>query len=156
MIFNAWYGRYLGGVFSDEGFPSGIWFPTGDSGRQRTILRLLDGRGADNPNNLASWNPDTEESVFFDNQRTEAVESSYEIALVALVEAIAFLESDPIAAGIGGFGTDDREAWLWGLRHWVRFESVLEELVGSDPTFAIFINHRISPTVFRLVIVSIR
>ena len=30
------------------------------------------------------------------------------------------------------------DEWLWGLRHWVRFESVLAELVGSDPTFAVF------------------
>ena len=65
MIFNAWYGRFLSGVFGDESLPSGIWFPTGDSGRQRTITRLMKGRGMGNPENIASWDPATEESAFF-------------------------------------------------------------------------------------------
>ena len=58
--------------------------------------------------------------------------------LLALVDALAFLKSEPKSAGEGGFGSDDMEDWIWGLRHWVKFESVLAELVGDDPTFAVF------------------
>ena len=91
-----------------------------------------------NPENIASWDPATEESAFFDDQRTEIIESSDEVALTALVDALAFLRSPPTANGQGGFGSEVMDEWLWGLRHWVRFESVLAELVGSDPTFAVF------------------
>ena len=91
-----------------------------------------------NPENIASWDPATEESAFFDDQRTEIIESSDEVALTALVDALAFLRSPPTANGQGGFGSEIADEWLWGLRHWVRFESVLAELVGSDPTFAVF------------------
>jgi penicillin amidase len=69
---------------------------------------------------------------------TDEVESSDELMLVALVDALAFLRSEPTGPGEGGFGTDVMDDWLWGLRHWVRFESVLAELVGDDPTFSVF------------------
>ena len=136
MIFNAWYGRFLAGVFNDEGFPSGIWFPTGDSGRQRTIVRFMESRGPHNSQGLSSWNPEMEESAFFDVLGTEEVESSDEVALDALVKGLNFLMETPTGPGVGGFGTEDMDQWLWGLRHWVRFDSVLTEVIGNDPTFA--------------------
>jgi acyl-homoserine lactone acylase PvdQ len=30
------------------------------------------------------------------------------------------------------------DAWLWGLRHQVRFESLLNEFLGDDPRFEVF------------------
>jgi penicillin amidase len=131
MIFNAWVGRFMTAAVSDEGFP-GLGFPTGTTGRFRLLKRLLDGRGPDNPLSMGSWNPDTEESVYFDDLRTEAFETSTEIALVALVDALDFLESPPTEPGKGGFGTDDMDQWLWGMRHWVRFTSLLGDFFGVD------------------------
>lgn len=137
MIFNAWYGRFLGSVINDERIPSGTFEPTGDSGRQRLIKRiLLEGRGDDNPAGLASFNPDTGESIYFDIDGTPIVETSDELMLAALTDALNYLESPPTGPGEGGFGTDDMDAWLWGLRHTVRFDSVLAEFLGDDPTFS--------------------
>ena len=45
----------------------------------------------------------------------------------------------PMMPGYGGYGTDDMDQWLWGLRHMAKFESLLAEAFGSDPTFAFLI-----------------
>ncbi len=136
MLFNAWVGRYMRGVFDDEGLP-GVWQPTGDTGRLRALTFLLAGRGEGNPLDQASWIDVHGESAFFDDLRTpDVVERSDEIALIAMRDALAFLRAAPSDDGRGGFGTDDMDAWLWGLRHWVRFDSVLAEFLGSDPTYA--------------------
>ncbi len=135
MIFNAWFPRFLSGTFDDEGLP-GVWQPTGGTGRMRALTRIAFGRGADNPNKLASFNAATGESAFFDILTTEAIERSDEIALLALQGAIDFLRSDPIEAGQGGFGSDDMATWLWGLRHMVKFESILLDFFGDNATFA--------------------
>ncbi|MFK7927131.1 MAG: penicillin acylase family protein [Myxococcota bacterium] len=137
MIFNAWYGRFLRSVIDDEQIPSGTFAPTGDSGRQRVIKRfLLEGRGADNPAGLASFNEETGESIYFDIDGTEVVETSDELMIAAVTGALDFLESPATGPGEGGFGTPEMDKWLWGLRHMVRFESVIAEFLGDDPTFA--------------------
>jgi penicillin G amidase len=130
-IHAAWSARFFSAVFDDEALP-GVWNPTGRTGRERTLLLMLDGRGPDNSTGLASWNPDTEESVYFDVLGTDDVETSDEVALVALLDALDFLRSADDGDGKGGFNTDDMAGWLWGLRHWVHFDSVLEELLGGD------------------------
>jgi penicillin amidase len=135
MIFNAWLGRYISGVFDDEGLP-GVWQPSGGTGRMRTLLRLLKGRGGDNPEQLASWLADTGESVFFDKRGTAPIETSFEIALMAMLDALAYLEGPPDAPDRGGFGTTDQSTWLWGLRHTVRFDSILLEFLDSAEQFA--------------------
>ena len=112
MIFNAWYGRFLGGVFNDEGLPSGIWTPTGDSGRQRSITRMLEGRGSHNSNGLTSWNDETGESAFFDDLSTDVIETSNEVMLSALIDALVFLRSPATDSGEGGFGLLGRLARL--------------------------------------------
>lgn len=131
MIFNAWMGRFVNLVLEDEGW-RGVYRPTGDTGRTRTLMRMLRGRGPGNPEGLASWNPDTEESAFFDVLGTPEIETSDEIAIRAMVDALAFLESPPTSRYQGGFGTPDMDQWLWGLRHVVRFESILGELLSPD------------------------
>lgn len=125
MIFNAWIGRFQDKVFGDEPMP-GIWRFSGSTGRARALQRFtLQGRGADNPANLASFNKETGESIFFDVLGTEAVERSEEVALMALKDALAFLGGPAGKQGTGGFGTWDVTRWLWGLRHQVKFESTI-------------------------------
>ncbi len=49
----------------------------------------------------------------------------------ALLDAVRALAVAPSAPGVGGFGTTDQTAWLWGLRHQVRLESVLKVYAGD-------------------------
>lgn len=137
MIFNAWYPRFLQLALNDERFPPGSFQPTGDSGRLRFLrMHLLEGRGPGNPRDLASYNPDTQESIYFDIDGTEPVETSEELMVLALESALDFLSGSPTGTGEGGFGTPDMSTWLWGLRHGVRFESILQSFLGEDPAFS--------------------
>jgi hypothetical protein len=93
---------------------------------------MLDGRQG-NSTNLQSYNATTEESIFFDRLGTAPVERSEEVILTALGESLDFLSGAPTGPAEGGFGTDDMSAWIWGLRHQVRFESLLADfLEGTD------------------------
>jgi len=141
MIFNSWFPRFVQGVLNDEGIDRS-WSPavTGGTYTMQTILLLTQGRGAANPMELGSWNPATEESVFFDDVTTAEVESSQEIGINALVAALDFLESEPTDAGAGGFGTATMDDWLWGLRHQVRFESLLGDTLGDDPSLSLLLD----------------
>jgi len=134
MIFNAWVRRFIAAVWDDEGIDAWRW---GGEARIAALLRFLAGRGPDNPGALTSWNPATGESVFFDRLGTPALETSDELMLRALVDALAYLESGTAGAASGGFGTADMDAWLWGLRHQVRFESILGSYVGDDPALSL-------------------
>jgi penicillin amidase len=138
MIFNVWLGRTLRMTFDDEGIPGGVWETNGDHGRLRAFKRIWAGRGAENPEQLASWNPETQESIFFDKVGTDPVERSGEVVLMALADGLAFLRSEPTGPGEGGFGTDDMAQWLWGLRHQARFESLLLGYLSADSEFAMF------------------
>jgi len=135
MIFNAYIRRFFVAVWDDEGINAERW---GGEARPTALLRFLAGRGAGNPSDLASWNPATEEAVFFDVLGTEAKESSDELMVQALVAALAYLESPETAPGMDGFGTPDMDEWLWGLRHQVRFESILKSYGGGNPALALF------------------
>ncbi|HYD50685.1 MAG TPA: penicillin acylase family protein [Terriglobales bacterium] len=137
MIFNAWIGRFLRGVWGDEPINGGL-VPEGDMTRLKLIRQFLQARDAGTTGGFASHNPATGESIYFDVLNTELVESSREVMLQAFVEALSFLESAPIEAGRGGFGTTDQSTWLWGLRHQARFESLLAPFLGNDPNFEPF------------------
>ncbi|MEL6180825.1 MAG: penicillin acylase family protein, partial [Myxococcota bacterium] len=80
--------------------------------------------------------PDTGESIFFDVLATDPRERSEEIMLDALTRGLDWLESDPTGAGEDGFGTADMDQWLWGLRHQVRFESLLADFLPPDSDFS--------------------
>ena len=134
MIFNSYMGRFMRLVFDDE--PLGqAWLYNASRMQVRSLRYFLEGRGPDNPGQLTSWHPDTQEAIFFDILDTPEVERSDEIMLSALIQGLEFLESEPVAAGTGGFGNTDMSTWLWGLRHQVRFESLLSEFLGDDPAF---------------------
>lgn len=142
MIFNEWHKAQFRWIFGDEGMSAA--FETDRATRiTRALYDLWRGRGDDDPAGLAHWDPTTRESVFFDRVGTEVVETSREIALLALADALERLAAPPPddRPGVGGFGTSDRAQWLWGLRHLVIFQSVLTEFVpGDDPAFGLLVN----------------
>ncbi|RLB50826.1 MAG: hypothetical protein DRJ42_18090 [Deltaproteobacteria bacterium] len=146
-LFHSWFSQYTNLVMNDEGISSKLSpAVTGDTYRLSTIDILLRGRGAGNPLSLGSWNPATEESVFFDDVTTAEVESSHEIAIRALDEALAYLRSDPTAPGVGGYGSTDMDDYIWGLRHMVRFDSLLGDFLGDDPSYGPLVEEfRITP-----------
>lgn len=136
MIYNVWMGRFVSYTINDESIP-GLGFPTSDTGRFRLLSKIIEGRGAGNPEALASWHPELQASIFFDIRSTDELEGWQEVAILSMVEALEWLESAPTGPGEGGFGTADQEEWLWGLRHWVRFNSLLGGFLGGDnPLFA--------------------
>lgn len=140
-IFHAWFTRWLRGILDDEGFDASLSFAvTGDTFRTGVLRRLVDGRGPGNPEGLGSWDPAREESVFFDDVRTPEVEESLEIAIRALRDGLAFLRSEPTGPGTGGFGSDDPNDWIWGLRHGVRYDSLLSDFLGGDPMFGFLLD----------------
>lgn len=135
-LFNAWVGRFVRAVFDDERFPADPFEGGGSAARARTLVLMLDGRGPANSTRLASWNPATQESAWFDVLSTAPIETSREVALMALDQALTFLRGEPRAAGSGGFGTRDMNQYLWGLRHHVRFDSILSSFLGDNATLA--------------------
>jgi penicillin amidase len=135
MIYYAWQARLQAAVFDDEGFPESIWRPNSRTGITRALARMLEGRGAGNPADDAAWNPATEESAFWDDLGTPDVETAEDIVLASLSEALDALTASSSDPGLGGFGTDDMDQWLWGLRHMVRFESLLAGFLGDNPLF---------------------
>ncbi len=138
MIFNAWLPRLLRAVWEDE--PANELFPyRADYSRVSGLLLLLNGRGAANPDGLASHDPDTGESVFFDRLGTPEVERSDELILASLAETLDWLEGPDEGPGAGGFGTEQMSQWLWGLRHQARFESLMID-VGDDPALALLVD----------------
>ena len=139
MIFNAWWKAAVQRVFADEAmdFAFAADFSTSVTRAMHDVYR---GRGEGDPIGLASWDAATGESAFFDDVRTpDVTERSFEVTLSALADALEGLRAapDPELPGIGGFGTPDMDEWRWGLRHLVKFESIVASFVGSDPAFAI-------------------
>jgi penicillin amidase len=137
-IWNAWISRALQKTFDDEQLP-GVFNSNSGGGPVRALWQFLKGRGPNNPGKLASWNMATNESIFFDIHGTADVETSDEVLLMALADSFTFLKStpDPKTPAEGGYGTPDMSKWLWGLRHYVRFQSLLDDFL-SDPQYASF------------------
>ncbi len=132
MIFNAWMGRFKNGVWNDEGLPS-VFRPTGSYGSTRALKTIVDGvDAAGNP--IVSLDPETGESVFFDDLATvDFKETKAEIALRSLVDALAYLATPFTVDRSGGFSTADQSQWKWGLKHFVRFENFVAREIGDDP-----------------------
>lgn len=132
MIWNEYFRRFNAGVFDDEGLDF-LWAADPRSLRTPILVRVVAGRGATNPEELASFDAVAEESVFFDVLGTPEVEQSEEVMIDALVTTLEALRAapDPEVPGVGGFGTDTMDEWLWGLRHMVRFDSLLTTFAGD-------------------------
>ncbi len=125
-IFASWFGHFMDLVFNDE--PMDVWEPWGGDAHTRALSFLRDGRGPGNPKGQASWNPDTQESAFFDILNTTPIETSTEIALMALKQGLE--------AENARFATSDHSKWLWGMRHGVHFDSILKSFLGSKPEYS--------------------
>lgn len=141
MLFNAWWRALVRETFADEDIEF-VFRRDPRTVITRTLHRMWNGRGEANPLELAAFDVETGESAFFDRMGTAVKETSLEIAVAAMVNAIEGLEAapDPELPGIGGFGTSDMDQWLWGLRHLVKFESIITDFVGDDPAFALLAN----------------
>ncbi|MBL8787885.1 MAG: penicillin acylase family protein [Deltaproteobacteria bacterium] len=150
MIFNPFIRAFLASVWDDEGASAWRW---GGEAKVAATVRFLEGRGPNNPKGLGSWREATGEAVFFDVLGTEAIETSDELLVKALVDALAFLEGASTGPGNGGFGTTDMSQWLWGLRHQVRFESILAGYIGDNPALSI-ITDQFAITTERLPLMS--
>jgi len=150
VIWNTTIGRVQDKVLGDEGFPN-IYRPGGTQGRARTFDLVMRGRGPNNPMDLASWNEDTGESIFFDVVSTPEVETSHEVFVESFVESLAFLETPRGSDRSGGYSTADQDDWLWGMKHYVHFDSILLEFLGdSGPFGAVFAQFAITPDVLPL------
>jgi len=72
------------------------------------------------PEKLATYSPERDDTLLWDDLDTEdVVESRHLIVLKSLNQALAFL-ADPAKVGpaqSGGFGTSDMDQWLWGKLH---------------------------------------
>lgn len=128
-IFNAWMERAVALTVDDENLD--LWEPWGADARTRAMWFLWQGRGADNPGKLLSWNPKTQESAYFDILGTAPIERSDEVVLLALKQGL-----DNLASKDKGFGSTDPQKWLWGMRHGVRFDSILAKFLSADGQFA--------------------
>lgn len=126
MIHAEWMRRLVETMFADENIDFAFQPSRGEK-TFRAMHFLVGGRGPNNPLNIASWNPETEESAFFDVLGTPAVERSQEIILSALITALDHL------AGANGFDSMSMDNWLWGLKHHVRFTPLLEEVAAGNP-----------------------
>lgn len=121
MIFNATLTELLHSIWDDEGLAlDGIDV-------LRATVALMRGRGAQNPEKLASWRAGPNESVFFDDAATPAIESSEQLIRAALNAALLKL------ASAHHFATADASKWLWGLKHMVKFEWVLASFLAGQP-----------------------
>lgn len=130
MIANAWFRALSDAVFDDEQLEPVLALDPRFM-RVTALTRFFAGRGPGNPEDLASYDPTTEESAFFDDRGTTDVESSREIALLALVRALDALAAPTGEAGEDGFGTTDMDAWLWGLRHYLVLDSIITAFAGD-------------------------
>ena len=155
-VFHAWVVSYFNEVLNDENIPGDLSpAVTGDTFRTQTMLLIEQGRGAGNPLSLGSFDPATNESVFFDDLRTTPIESSREIALRAVDLALTFLRSAPNEDLRGGFGTNEWNDWRWGYRHQVRFDSLVAGQLGggggSSELELLLRTFQISPSVLPLM-----
>lgn len=132
MVFAVWFREFVATTLLDEPL-AGPLLSYGNADHLRLLNLMLEGRGPDDPGNLASWNAATGESVYWDVLGTDPIEESPEVILTAVVTALDWLRDDSRIAGEGGFGTEDMDQWLWGLRHMVVFQSIIAGFVDDNP-----------------------
>jgi penicillin amidase len=133
MIYNEWLKAFSTRVFADEELDL-LFAPSPNELRLRTLFLMLRSRGdAGNLDGLGSFSTEAGESVFFDDLETPERETALDCIILALGDALTRLSATSNSADVGGFGTTDMSQWLWGLRHQVRFRSVLIEFAGGNP-----------------------
>lgn len=141
-IWNVWLPRAIQAMFNDEGIP-GVWHR--GNGSFTAFARVLIGAPEPDTSTLASLNPATGETIFCDRLDTDELERCDEILVESLLAGLDFAASEPTEPGKGGWGTSDMSEWLWGLRHVVKFRSLISDFLGDDPAFS-FIGEQFSIT----------
>jgi penicillin amidase len=150
-IFNFWLSafkqRLIGGL---ELIPAHRL--TDDNTLGRFMDGLLSGRGPGNPSALATYEAAIAESTLFDDVNTPEVERSRELIVLALLDGLDAAAQSPMERGVGGFGTDQMDEWLWGLRHMVRIDSIIAPFLTDSPALLAFANlFSITPKTLPLV-----
>lgn len=140
MVFNQWYRQLHEGIWNDENLPN-LFDESSVERFVNVMIRLLDGIGPNNPQSLASYHEPIQASIFFDVLNTPEIETPDETILSAGLQMLAALEAPETSPGVGGFGTTDMNQWLWGMRHLVRFESILVSFGAIDaPSISSLLN----------------
>ncbi len=125
-IFNAWVVHLV-----DRVVTSRMESAYNDQFGGRFLLNLFE-----HPDLLLTWNPDTQDSLLWDDPATEGVvEDRNTTIILALQDALDFL-SDPDNADVlagGGFGTDDQDQWLWGRLHGLTLPSAVSAEAAIPP-----------------------
>ena len=125
-IFNAWVVHLM-----DRLVESRMETAYNDQFGGRFLLNLFD-----HPDLLLTWDPDTQDSLLWDDPSTEAVlEDRNTTIILALRDALDFL-SDPGNADVlagGGFGTADQDKWLWGRLHGLTLPSSVSDAAAIPP-----------------------
>lgn len=115
-IFNVGLMYIIPAAFGDEVTQIGVT-PGGQE-----IAALLE-RAMTNPSMLATFDPDINDTVLWDDLTTDAVETKDVIVARGFLSALAFLESK--------LGADET-GWRWGMMHTVIFKSVLPVITPPD------------------------
>lgn len=112
-IFVGWSTRLPRLVFSDDFQGSGVGAPGGSDGT-KALLHLLEDIDRTDDGFVVHTKGGNGESTLWDDKTTAEVETRDEILLRALRDGLTFLE--------GAFESADRDQWLWGVIHGVRFQ----------------------------------
>lgn len=113
-IFAAWSGRTARAVFPDDFQGTGVGAP-GGADATKSLLHILEDLDRTDEAFKVHTKGANGESALWDDRRTAGVvETSDEIMLAALGNALTFLG--------GEFGSSDQSEWLWGLMHQVNFQ----------------------------------
>ncbi len=123
-IFVGWASRLPRLVFSDDFEGSGVGTP-GGSDATKALLHLLEDVDRTDAGFMVLTTGANGESTLWDDKNTSIVETRDEILLRALSDGLEFLEQ--------AFESDDRNEWLWGKIHGVRFQHFFGQ--AGVPTF---------------------
>jgi penicillin amidase len=113
-IFAAWSGRTSRAVFRDDFAGTGIGAPGGGDATKGLLHILEDLDRTDEGFRVHTKGPNGESTLWDDHATAGVVETSDEIMLSALSNALAFLTEE--------FESADQSTWLWGLIHQVLFQ----------------------------------
>lgn len=113
-IYAAWSTRLSRNVFIDDFAGTGIGAP-GGADATKALLHILEDIDSTDPNFVVHTKGENGESTLWDDKGTsDVVETSDEILVVSLNDALTFLS--------GLLGSDNPEDWLWGKLHQVRYQ----------------------------------
>ncbi len=115
-LFNVTYGHLMRLALGDEQQVHGH--------RSRLQVRTLQ-RMVNEPQAMASYDPERGDSVLWDDLRTDEVEGRGDRIVRAVRAALAWLRSDE------GFGSEEPARWRWGRLHTLRLQSIVPQ-PGTD------------------------